>query len=208
MRFKPTRASAATVSSGQPQRGERQRRERVALLAGRDDRRRRVEAGGGPGRADGRRDGGARREAEAGHPRQQVVAQLLLAAEQMRAAADVEQDAVGRIGGDQRRVALAPVGDGVEQACVGRLLLRHGGKGGMHGARLRQREARAQPEALRRGIDRDQQVEIAALAEHDEGRGPLGRSRISAACRRLTPLLPDAVGREPVEPEAQDALRG
>jgi hypothetical protein len=75
----------------------------------------------------------------------------------------------------------------------------------MHGARLRQREAWAQPEALRRGVDRDQEVEIAALAEHDEGRG---RSPTSAARRRLMPLLPDAVGREPVEPEAQNALRG
>ena len=92
-----------------------------------------------------RRDGGARREAETVHARDEIVAQLLLAAEQMRAAADVEQDAVRRIGGDQRRVALAPVGDGVEQMRVGVGVLRHRGEIGMHGARLRQRHAGRRP---------------------------------------------------------------
>ncbi len=103
------------------------------------------------------------------HARDEIVAQLRLAAEQMRAAADVEQDAVGRIDGDERRVALAPVGDGLEQARVGGLILRHGDERGMHGARLRQREAGAQAEPLRRRVDRDQQVEVAALAVDDEG---------------------------------------
>ena len=88
----------------------------------------------------------------------------------MRAAADVEQNAVGRIGGEERRVALAPVGDGVDEARVGCLVLRHGGERGMHGAGLRQREAGGEAEPLRRGIDRDQKIEIAALAEYGQGR--------------------------------------
>ena len=105
-----------------------------------------------------------------GHPRKEIVAKFLFAAEQMRAAADVEQDAVGRIGGEEGRVALAPVGHGVEQARVGCLVLRHRGESGVHGAGLRQREAGGEPEPLRRGIDRDEQIEIAALAEYRQGR--------------------------------------
>jgi len=38
----------------------------------------------------------------------------------------------------------------------------------MHGARLRQREPGAQASPFRRGVDRDQKVEIAAPAEDDE----------------------------------------
>ena len=170
----------------QPQRRERQRREQAR--ARRPARRSHgCEMRRGPGRADGRRDGGARREAEARHAREQVVAQLCLAAEEMRAAADVEQDAVGRIDGDERRVALAPVGDGVEQARVGGLVLRHGGERGMHGARLRQRQAGAQAEPLRRRIDRDQHVGIAALADNDDGEGGARRpSRVPYAhCRAM-----------------------
>ena len=123
-----------------------------------------------PCRADGRSDGGSGRKAEVGHARDEIVAQLRLAAEEMRTAADVEQDAVGRIGGDERRVALTPVGNGLEQARIGRLILRHGGERGMHGAGLRQRETCAQAEPFGRRVDREEEVEIAALAEDDERR--------------------------------------
>jgi hypothetical protein len=64
----------------------------------------------------------------------------------------------------------------------------------MHGAGLRQREAGGEPELLRPGIDSDEQIEIAALAEHHQGR------------RGLTPLPRDAVGRKPLQPQAQNAL--
>jgi len=42
----------------------------------------------------------------------------------------------------------------------------------MHGARLRQREAGREAEPLRCGIDCEQEIEIAALAEDDEGTLP------------------------------------
>jgi len=113
----------------------------------------------------------------------------------MRAAADVEQNAVWGIEGDERRVALAPVGNGIEQAGVGRLILGHGRESWMHGAGLRQREARRESALLRRGVDHEQEIEVAALAEDDEGR------------RRLTPQPGDAVGRKPTQPQAQNALR-
>ena len=100
----------------------------------------------------------------------------------MGAAADVEQDAVGRVGGDERRVALAPVGNGIEEVRVGGLVLRHGRERWMHGAGLRQREAGGKSEPRRRGVDCDEEVEVAAFAEDDEGK------------RRFTPLPRDAVG--------------
>ena len=65
--------------------------------------------------ADGVRDGGARAKALRGEPADEVAAEGGFAAEQMRAAGDVEDQAVGCIEPDQRRVAVAPVGDGVEQ---------------------------------------------------------------------------------------------
>ena len=149
----------------QPQRLKRQwRKERARVIAdchiGKARR--------GVGSADGRGNRGTRGKTPSPHPREQVGAQLLLAAEQMRAAADIEQNSIGRIGGDERRVALAPVGKGVDEARVGRLILGDGGERGMHGARLRQCEAGMQSEALRRCVHRNDEIEIAALAEHDE----------------------------------------
>ena len=88
----------------------------------------------------------------------------------MRAAADIEQDAVGGINGDERRVALAPVGDEVEQACIGRLILGHRNKRRVHGSRLRQCETGAQAGRFGGGFDCNQHVEIAAPAEDYEGR--------------------------------------
>jgi len=46
----------------------------------------------------------------------------------------------------------------------------------MHGAGLRQRQPCAQAAPLRRGVDRDEKVEIAALAEDDERRRSLPAS--------------------------------
>ena len=123
----------------QPQRRERQGRKKIALIIGWGNCRL-TETRGGGGRADGGGNGGAGRKAETGHPREEIVAKFLFAAEEMRAAADVEQNAVGRIGGEERRVALAPVGQGIEEARVGCLVLRHRSESGMHGACLRQRE--------------------------------------------------------------------
>ena len=60
-------------------------------------------------RADGVGDGGARLEAEALQPPQQIAAQLRFAAAKMGAAGDVQCQAVGRREAHQRRVAAAPV---------------------------------------------------------------------------------------------------
>ena len=209
MRFKPTRAERGDRLVRQPQRSERQRRKRVALRAVRDDRRRRAEARGGPGRADGRR---RRRRAPRSRsrvtPRQQVVAQIAASPPNRCAQPPMSrQDAVGRIERDQRRVALAPVGDGVEQARVGRL---------RPPARRQAQDAWRAPAPARgpgaaRGAPPRRRSRPAGrdcrACRTRRGEGP-SRPHGFGRCRRLTPLLPDAVGREPVEPEAQDALRG
>ena len=100
------------------QRRDRQRQHGRFGFAARDDAGLAI-ARDAPGAADrvGNRDAGVKplmRE-----PRDQIAGQRRFAAEQMRAAGDVEQQAVRRIEADQRRVAVAPVGDGFEQPPVG-----------------------------------------------------------------------------------------
>ncbi len=79
-------------------------------------------------------------------PRHDVAAQCLLAAEQMRAAGDVEQKAVGRIEADQRRVAVAPVGDRDRHASVGGRIGIGNGDARIHRARIGERHAGREPE--------------------------------------------------------------
>ncbi len=95
---------------------------------------------GGPGGADAAGDGDGVGEAGLFEPVGEIGDQRLFAAVKMRAAADVEQQAVGRIDRHQRRVAQAPVGDFLEQDCVGLGVFLDRIERGMHGARLRQRE--------------------------------------------------------------------
>ena len=186
MRFKPTRASAGDGRRRKPQRGERQWREQRAFLAGGMTCRLAVTRGG-PGGADGAGDGDAHRRSRrvSSRPRE-IGDQRLLAAIKMRAAADVEQQTVGRIAGDQRRVAQAPVGDGFEQGGVGF---------GIFGNRLECRDAwralapapdRAEAEPLGRFIDRDEEFDIAALA---------GRRRAARCLRRVAARTAARCGR-------------
>ena len=96
-------------------------------------------------------DRDARLQPALAQPPHQIARERRLAAEQMRAAGDVEQQAVRRIEPDQRRVAVAPVGDRFEQRDVGaRVGLRDRDRR-MHRARIRERHAGAQAER-RRGV--------------------------------------------------------
>ena len=122
MRLRPTCASASTVSGAMPQRGERQRQQSASPAS-------RPAARLQPRIADSapppRRSRPCRRPRRApaspARPaaRTRSRAQRRLAAEQMRAAGDVEHQPVRRIEPDQRRVAVAPVGDRFEQRAVG-----------------------------------------------------------------------------------------
>jgi hypothetical protein len=103
-----------------------------------------------PGAAGGVGDRGAGVQVLGGEASQQVAAQRKLTAEQMSAAGDVEHEAVRRIEADQRRVAVAPVGDDIEQPAVRRRIAGGDDKGGKHGAGIGERHAGPQAETLRR----------------------------------------------------------
>ena len=140
-----------------PQQADRQFFQRVPLLAGSKDRAgARNGAGGGPRDGSMRQRPGGPRRVGNGEAREQEMAeqagpqvfgQSQFAIEQMRAAGDVEPDAVfpgfaagGQIGGGKRRIAFAPSGEvgqgggirvrvglvrdqsGAEAACIGQRL--------------------------------------------------------------------------------------
>ena len=152
-----------------------------------------------PSRADGAGNRETEGKAGALEPLGEVGDERMLAAPQMRAAADIEQQAVGRIDGHQRRIAQAPIGDGFEQGCVGLGVFGDGLESRMHGACLRQRQVRREAEPFRRRIDGDEQLGIAALAVDGKRRRDL---------RRLFARFGDAVGREPAQPQAEQARAG
>ena len=105
----------------------------------------------------------------------------------------------------ERRVAQAPVGDIFEQSCVGLGVFLDRLQRGMHGARLRQRQAGVQAEPFRRLVDGDDQLGIAALAVDDERfilspeggevAGEAGRVGDDAAGDTATATLADARAR-------------
>ena len=88
----------------------------------------------------------------------------------MRAAADVEQQTIGRVAGDQRRVTQAPVGNEFEQGGIGFGIFGNRLDAGMHGAGLRQRQARLETKPLGCLIDSREDFDIAALAGDDKRR--------------------------------------
>ena len=184
--------------AGQAERGERQEFQQLALAAGINDRQR-----GKPRRrrsgADRAGNRSTQRKAETRYACRKIVDELRFAAEEMRATADVEEEAAG-IDRDERRIALAPVGEMIEQPRIRGHVLRDGGKVWVHGARLRERDAGLETDAFRRSIDGDQEIEIAAPSGDDEGRA----GRASGDCLTRRPL--EAIGREPFQPQAQDAL--
>ena len=178
----------------EPQRRERQRRQQSALLAIGVTARCAV-ARGGVRRADRAGDGDGAGKPGAREPRGQIGGERLFAAVEMRAAGDVEREAVRRVAGDERRVAQAPVGDVLQELRVGVRILRHDVERGMHRARLRQRQPRMKPEPHRGVVDRGEHVGIAALAVDGERRA------------RILTRPGDAVGGEAAEPQAEHALR-
>ena len=92
------------------ERRKRQGRQYGRRLPGRDDRRR-AETGGGGSSAGRIGDGGAGEKALRLKSCDEIGEKRGLAAEKMGGAGDVEHQAVRRSEGDQRRVALGPVGD-------------------------------------------------------------------------------------------------
>jgi len=96
--------------------------------------------------------------------------QFMLAAVKMCAATDVQQQAIERIAGYQRRVTQAPVGNGLDQDSIGISVFGHHLDVWMHGARLRQREAGREAEPFCSIIDGCQDFDIIALAGDNQRR--------------------------------------
>ena len=169
------------------QRRDRQRQHGRFGFAARDDALFAI-ARDAPGAADrvGNRDAGA--QALLREPRDQIAGERRFAAEQMRAAGDVEQQAIRRIEADQRRVAVAPVGDGFEQAPVGLRIGVHDRQRRIHGAGVGEPHADLQAEPRRAIGQRGDALRRLDRRDDDEGSQPArtsgarsGRSRAAAA---------------------------
>jgi hypothetical protein len=144
-----------------------------------------------------------------------------LAAEQMGAAGDVQEQAVGRIERHQRREAVAPVGNMIQRFAIGSLI------GVEHlyvrtdGAGIGERQADFEAETGCGIIERGNLQRVVLFGDDDartvarplEGivdasiirsslvRGILA-SRRGVAARALSP---DAIGRQPWQPQAENA---
>ena len=66
----------------------------------------------------------------------EIATKVALAAEQMRAAGDIENNFIRRIEADERCEAIAPVGDGAKQKAIRRRMIRK------HNQRMRARALR------------------------------------------------------------------
>ena len=144
-----------------------------------------------PGRAGRIGDGGAGAKALRGQSRQQVAGERRLTAEQMRAAGDVEKQAVGWIETDQRCIAVAPVGDAFEQPAVGLEIGFDHRQLRIHGAGVGQAQADLQSEP--RGLVGQRGDALRALDRGDDDE--------AVTLLRRAPL--DPVGRETAQPQRQ-----
>ena len=137
--LKPSRRSVVRVSGVSRNASIGKRRQRRGFLArGQDSAGRGVKARQRPGRAGRSGDGKPRRQAEISFkPRGKIGDELLLAAEQMRGAFDVEEKTVGAVflapGRGGRRVARRPQRQPAQRGIVG---------GGIDGAHLQQNRFR------------------------------------------------------------------
>ncbi len=164
------------------QRRDRQRPQPGLVLPGRHDPAP-AEAGqrmGGLGRA---RDGRAERETAALHPAADRRQQRALPAEEMGAAGDVEQQALGAIERDQRGEAIAEGGEPHQQGLVGLRLGLDRDQPGNAGPRVGQGQVPREPQARARSSPRR-----GAARCRDGHRPPAGRQPV----RRMSGSGPPA----------------
>ena len=158
----------------------------------------------GPGAAGGVGDGGAGVETLRREAGEEVAAERSFPAEQMGAAGDVEHQAVGQVEADERRVAVAPVGDVFERLPVRRLVGGRDGEAGMHGAGIGERHVCPQAEALRRVVHRDDPLRALDRLDDDERRSRRAFIRYGLTrCGRAA--ADEAIGREPPQPQGEIA---
>ncbi len=150
----PTRSNPISRRFGQHIGGQAQRLDREIRHDVRTRRHHTATAKPSDRMRDGRRvgDGGTGGQTLAVQPRHQIAQQPCLAAMQMRAAGDVDPQAVRRIGRRQRRVAQAPSASRVSAAASPRIRVMHR-KPGHQRLRLRQLHPGRRPRAGRAPLD-------------------------------------------------------
>ena len=177
------------VLGREPERLDREARDRRVRAAGRGDARlRRAEAGERPGGA--RRVGEAKTglDAEAGDPRRDLVHERRLAAEEVGAARDVEQQPVLAVHRAPGREAVAPEGEPLEPLPVRRRVGARCDEVGVQSAGVGKAHAGPQPLSPGLAVDRPQHRPAAARCHQREGdrRGRRGRLRRLGRFSRLS----------------------
>ncbi len=155
---------------GQPQRLDRQALERRAERCFQAGRCAPLKARQRPGRAGRGRDGGAGGEALRGQAADKRRAHLRGVAKQMRAAGDVQKQTLRRIERHDRREALAPAGDVIQQFQIGFIFGHTRGKRGDTRARISEREARLESRFARGHVYRGERDAVAVFARRGERR--------------------------------------
>jgi hypothetical protein len=161
-------------------------------------------AGERPGSTDGGRDRDPRRKAAAAQALRHVAEQRRLAAEQMRGARDVDEQAVRIVGRGPGRPALRPQGEAGERGGVAPGIGGFGDQFGADRARIGQPLAGAEARLPRGRVERGEDEAVRALGDQREGlvgrgcirRGPIGRARVRRACGPPQPVVHRQVRQE------------
>jgi hypothetical protein len=190
----------------QTQGGRRQFGQSGALLAMRHDLAGLLLAGAearrAPGRADGIGDGGAVMDAEEAHVPVEIGEHARFTAPQMRAAGDIQHQAIDAVSRHQRREARRPIGKALEIRRIGIRVERDDDDMRRPGTRIGDRHAALQPERPGGRVQRLDLQAIADLRRQDER--PLSRSgggRLLPALLLTPPIL---IGRPMWQPQGQE----
>ena len=166
--FQPGAAQAGDDCFVGAERRHRQRPDRIGFLALPDDAA--VDMTGHRPRAHGRAgDGGADGKTLRGQHVAHQPHHRGLAAEQMHAAGDVEQQAVRGIERHQRREAIAPTGDGVQRADIGGFVGVEHFQLRTDGAGIGERQAYIKTEPRGRVVERKNLQCVVLLGDDDAG---------------------------------------
>ena len=175
IRFRPRRSSSASCFAADAERRDRQFGDRLRLAPIRNDAARAVMRQR-PGGAGSGSDGAAhfktltRETAEEIGEERRLAIVIVATREEMRAAGNIEEQAMRRIERDERRIAVAPVGELFEKRMVGRLVGLLNAQIGNSAARIGEAHAQADSSPLGILVDRDDAQRVLDLCDDGERR--------------------------------------
>jgi hypothetical protein len=117
-------------------------------------------------------------------PKQEIAGQRIFAAEQMRAAGDIEQQTVRRIEPDQRGVTVTPIGDRFQQTAIGLEIRLHHRQRRIAGPRIGQSEADLEAEPRRAIGQRRDLLRAFDRCDDDKALNPFGRAALDPVGRK------------------------